>query len=324
MTTDLRALDLVRRRHPVADLPLAALLALALDVWRPLPAWGGFPWRWLDLVAVVALGWCAWTQARRATRVSVTTPLDLNLLAMVVLGLVLAVPEAARGESISWLHVGLACLSFYFVGVIAARRHGVLPALGPAIVLAVVVPGLHALWRATGGLAVLAADSAVVDAAWGANHGAFKLLLFALPLAVGRAAEPDASPLWRGVVLVGVVGLGLHVAADGSGLAASAFVRLSDPLFFSNLVVSLLVVIAVLRMALRLAHEEPARRLRWQGIAAAFGVLAVLAVLGEVTAGAGVRTLAALAAATVVAASEDAGRAEPEETTPPLALDRAA
>lgn len=308
----------------MADLPLAVMLALVLDVWRPLPNWGGFPWRWLDLVASSALIACAWMQRRPERRVSVTTPFDMNFLAMIVLGLVMVIPEGGRSEAFTWLHVGLSCLALYFVTVVSARREGRLPSLGPAIAVAVLAPGLHALWRATAGLDVLAADSATVDAAWGARHGAFKLLVLALPLAVGRASEPGAPPFWRGVVLVGLIGLGLHVAAGGSGLAATAFVRLSDPLFFSNLVVSMLVVLGVLRLALRLGRGEPALQRRWRSIAASFAALAVLAVLGEVTAGAGVRALAALVAGGVVAAAEEPGRAEAEGLSEPLPLDQAA
>jgi hypothetical protein len=263
------------------------------------------------VLAGVTTSLVAWWRA--ADRPGLATPLDLNFLGLFVLAVLQLVPSAGRAEGVVWLHVGLSCLAAFYVVLWSARLRGRLPSLGPAIAVAVLVPGLHALWASTGGLDGLAASSVVVDAAWGARQGALKLLLLVLPLAIGRAAEANASPYWRVIVLVGALAAGLHAAAHGSGLARDSFDRLSDPLFFSNLAASMLVIVAVFQAAMGVAREDARHAVRWRSVSASFIVLGTLAVLGEVSGGAGVRAVAALAAGVVLAAAEEPRRLEADE-----------
>lgn len=305
------------------DFPLIVVLAVMLDAWRPLPAWGGVPWLWLDVVAVVGLAAASWMWRRPGPAVALATPLDRHLLALVALALLMLIPAHRRDESVMWLHVGTSCLAVYYVAVVCARRSGRLPSMEPALAAALVAPSVHGVIAATQGTAVLAASSAAVDAMWGARQGELKLLAMALPPAIARAREPDSSPVWRVLVLIGAVGLGVHASVSWSGVASEAFARLADPLYFSNLAVTMLVIVTMLRLAWQVAASDGQPSARWRALALSFAVMGAFAVLGEITGGAGVRAFAAISAAGIVTAAEAPDRREVDLSTAP-SLPRAA
>lgn len=306
------------------DFPLLVVLAVMLDAWRPLPAWGGFPWMWLDMVAIAGVAAGAWMWRRPGPIVSLATPLDRHLLALVGIATLMLIPSARREDAIQWMHVGLACLAVFYVAVVCSRRSGRLPSVEPALAAAIVVPSVHGVVAATQGMDALAASSAAVDAAWGARNGEFKLLAMALPPAFARAREADTGPIWRVLALIGAVGLGVHASASWASVAAEAFARLADPLYFSNLVVSLLVIATVLRLAWQVSSSDERSSARWRALALSFAVMGAFAVIGEITGGAAVRAFAAISSAGIVAAAEAPGRREADDSGFAVDLDRAA
>ena len=311
-------------RRAAEDYPLVVMLALMLDAWRPLPAWGGVPWLWLDVAALAGALGCAWAARPGQPRVSMATALDGNLLALLVIGVLMLMPREGHETAVTWFRVGVPCLAVYYTCITFARRTGRLPSFEPALFVAIAGPSLHALASVTQGLGRLAESSRLVDSAWGATHGELKLLALVLPPAFSRSREPEAGPMWRLVVLVGVLGLVLHAIASGFNLPADAYQRLADPLFFSNLTVSMLVVLTVSRRAMTLASADEAHAGRWRALAVSFGLLGCFAVLGQSTGGAAVRAFAAFASAAVIATSESPRRIVFADAPVARALDRAA
>lgn len=306
------------------DFPLIVVLAVMLDAWRPLPAWGGVTWLWLDVVALLGLAAAGWMWRRPGPAVTLATPLDRHLLSLVVIALLMLIPASRRSESVMWLHVGTACLAVYYVAVVCARRSGRLPSVEPALAAALIVPSVHGVIAATQGAGALAASAAAVDAAWGARHGELKLLAMALPPAIARAREPDSSPVWRVLVLIGAVGLGVHASVSWPGVASEAFTRLADPLYFSNLAVTMLVIVTLLRLAWQVAAADGQPCARWRALALSFAVMGAFAVLGEITGGAGMRAFAAISGAGIVAAAEAPDRRELDLSAAEAPLARAA
>ena len=122
------------------------------------------------------------------------------------------------------------------------------------------------------------------------------------PGAPGRACENGARSLWRTAALVGAIGCVLHGFAGGLGLEAHEMARLDEPLYFSTTAVTLLILISFARLAWGLRRERPEEAPRWIALAVGFGAVAVMAVLGGTTGGEGLRVLAFMGGAVVVAA----------------------
>jgi len=300
-------LHLVNPRHFVVagSLVAALLLSTLADAWRPLVAIAGAGPLWLEIAAAVLLaaaviagprarGWEAWS-----------TPLDGRILAGIAVAVLQALPSRPDGFGVLWLRQMLACGGAYYAFVVLLRRRpDAVDALWVGFPVAAVALGVHALWAATQGLQRLAIHSAIADTHWGSHHGLAKALAFATLVTAGRAWERDVAPAWRVSALVGVAGCVMHAATGGLGLGASALARLDDPLYFSSTCVTMLLVLALVRLAWDQRRERPGQAWRWRMLAAAFGGLVVFGLFGETSGGEGVRALAVLGATLAVIARE--------------------
>ncbi len=279
----------------------AAAGTVVLDAWcRPLGALAPGV-MWLDLAAFAALVFgVSWSDVVRGEDAG--TPLDGLVLATVALGLVMAAGQRGRDGSAEWLAQALACGGLYFGLVRGLRRHpAAIESAWRALAAVAIVLGAHALVLAAVGMPVLQRSSLAVDAHWAGRHVLPKLLGFLAVALAGRAVQRRAAIGWRIAVVVAVAGTVPH-AVLGLGLSPSSLGKLDDPVFFSTLCVTLLVVAAAARHTWTLARVRPLEGRRWQFLSIALGVLGGIGALSETTGGEGVRALGVLAVAAAMAA----------------------
>jgi len=254
--------------------------------------------------ATAALGLLlAWRMRRGEGASAWSTPIAARLAGALAVLLLATVPWRDGLAGLSALRPVLAgSAMFYALAALAGCDALALDVVWGAFPLVTALLGLHALWAATPGLAHLGAAALAADARWNAPHALDTPLLVATVLTIGRAAEPRARPVWRLAAIVGVAGLGLHVAASGPPFSAAALSRLEDPLRFSTTMVVALVLQRLASVAWTLRHERPAEAGRWWGAVAAVGALGTELLYGSGTPGSGLATVAALMAAVVVTA----------------------
>jgi hypothetical protein len=276
--------------------------ALVLDALWPLPPALAGPWlTWLDLAAITCVGWAA-LGPRRAHRHDWGTPVD----GRVVAGLALAVLHVVRAwgvpEPLQWLHqIAASGVCFYALGA-RLRRDALAPdAIWPGFAVLVLALSAYALGHATQGIASLIQATHDVDARWLSEHGLAKSLLVASLLCAGRAAEHGARPLWRVTALVGAVACAVCTFAGGSGLGVQSLANLDEPFYFGTSIVAVTFLAGLTRLAWMLGAERALERARWRAAAVAFQVIAALLLFGGTSGGEGLRALAALAGAAVIA-----------------------
>lgn len=279
----------------------AAAGAVVLDAWsRPFGALAPGV-MWLDLAALAALAFgVPWREVVRGEDAG--TPLDGLVLATVSLGTVMAAGLHGRDGSADWLAQALACGGLYFGLVRGLRRHpAAIESAWRALAAVAIVLGAHALVFAAPGLATLQRASLGVDAHWAGRHVLPKLLVFLAVALSGRAWQRRAGIGWRLAVFAALAGAVPH-AGLGLGLSPRSLGKLDDPVFFSTLCVTLLVVAAAARHTWTLVHVRPLEARRWQFLSIALGVLGGFGALSETTGGEGVRALGVLAVAAAMAA----------------------
>lgn len=296
---------------------IAVVLAVALDAlgheWNVL----GVHVQWLEVAALGCLGGAMAMPGAFRDRRAWRTPLDGRVLGGLLLATVQLVPVAGGASPAFPLRQLLACVAVYYGMAAQVRRHPeAVERLWDVFALAGVGASLHALLAVTSGLGALRASSVAADTGWGAQAGLFKSLLFLVVLFVGRATESRASRLWAALATIGAVALVLLGLAGGSGLDSAALARLDDPLHFSSIVVLMLVLSGLLQGAWNLRRARSEQAARWRGAGAAVVALGVIAVFGGASGGEGLRALATLLAALLVAAPETPEIAPPER--PPL------
>lgn len=303
-------------------------IAVVLDAWsRPFGAFAPGV-LWLDLAALVALGVAVpWRAIVRGEDEG--TPLDGLVLATVAVGVVMACGLSGRDGSALWLAHALACGGVYFA---LSRGLGLRPeaieSVWRALAAVALVLGLHALVFAVPGVATLGRVAQGVDQRWAGHHVLPKLLGFLAMALGGRAFDRPVRPIWRAAVIVAIAGAVPHLAL-GLGLSLNSLGRLDDPVFFSVLCVTLLVVASSARETWTLARVRPIEARRWRMLAIALGVLGTCGALTETSGGEGVRALGAMAVAAAMAARahpmavEQAERSE-LESREPESLPRAA
>ena len=299
---------------------LAALFVL-LDAAAPLPAWAHGV-RWIDLTGLGCLAWGVdWGAWRRGEHEG--TPLDGLLLGAIAFGLAQAIATSGRDGGAEVLVQALAG-SAMFVGLTSALRRtpAAIETTWRALAVAGVAIGAASVWGgATGGLAGLARQEALADARWVGHHALAKSAAFLTLALAGRAFERDAAPVWRLATLLAATGAVLHAVAGGYGLGEQSLARLDDPVFFSSLSLTLLLVVAVSRGAWDVARERRRESRRWRVLALATAAVGVGGVLGGASGGEGARMFVGLAAAVVVAVT---GVAEPAVAAVPEAAPAAA
>ena len=306
---------------------MAGILACAmlLDAWdRPVPGAGML---WLDLAAVLALGWSLLSPGAEYRLEAWLTPFDGRIVAGLVIALLDLLHAQGAAPQQAWLHQLFAGAMCYYAFVGRLRRQALGPdALWLPFGLAAAVLGIVAILHlVTAGIGAVAVFAGTADVAWAAEHGAAKTLVFATLVAAGRACERGVSPLWWMATLLGAAGCILHGLAGGIPLETRALVRLDEPLYFSTMAVTMLMLIPLTRLAWLLRRERPEEAARWAGLAFGFTSVAFMGVLGEATGGEGVRVLAVVGAAAVIVGRDAPKRASTipvvgmEQAAPPMA-----
>ncbi|MEO5989262.1 MAG: hypothetical protein ABIU54_14825 [Candidatus Eisenbacteria bacterium] len=302
--------------HRIAPAPAVALwprfaavmvcmvaFAVLLDAWdRPVPTTGML---WLDLVAVLTLGWSLLAPGAPLKLDSWVTPFDGRVFAALALAILDLFHTHGEGTRIAWLHQMLSATVCYYA-LVARLRH---QPRGPDLLwlpfgIVAFVLGLRAVVSMTSGIVALARAADLADAAWAADFGVAKTLVFATIVCAGRASEQAAPPYWRFATWFGAVGCVLHGLAGGIPLETHALMRLNEPMYFSTMVVTLLVLIPLTRSAWLLRRERADEAPRWAGLAMGFATVAFMGVLGGATGGEGVRVLAVLGGAAVVVGTD--------------------
>jgi len=281
---------------------LMPALALVLDAAWPLPApRPGLGVTWLDVAALTCLVWAALAPGR-PRREEWSTPLDGRVLA----GLLLAVLHILRTrgalEPIVWLRqITASGLCFYALSARLRRDARAPDAVWPAFAFVVLALSAFAIACATQGVGELVRATGAVDARWASRFGLTKALLIGTVLCTGRASEPDARALWRVTALVGALACAVCAFAGGAGLGMGSLQSLDEPFYFATTIVTVTFLAGLTRMAWALANDRAGEAGRWRAAALAFPAIATLLVFGGTTGGEGLRALAALAGAAVVA-----------------------
>jgi hypothetical protein len=278
---------------------VAAAAAVLLDGFARVPSHGV---HWIDVAAgacfAFGVDWRALLSGEDEP-----TPIDGLLLGALAIGTVQAAATAGRDGSAAWLGQLVAGSGMYFGLTRAMRRD---PAAVETLWLTLgglaAVLGIATAWAATGGLSAVARMSDVVDGHWAGRHVVGKVLVFLAFSLAGRATEHGARAPWRIATLLAMGGALLHVAAGGLGLDAAALARLDDPLYFSTLSVTLLLVVTLAREAWTLGRARPLEAPRWRSLAAATAALGLGGALGESSGGEGIRIVVGLAAVAVMTA----------------------
>jgi hypothetical protein len=296
-------------RGPVCWPALMIVVALVLDAVRPLaPGAGTLKLLWLDLAALAMLAWAA-LGPRRAKHAGWATPVDGIIISGLVLGVLHVVRLHGAAGPVLWLRqIAAAGLCYYALTALLRRDPHPPGAVWPAFAAMLVALSAWAIGWATVGVAALRAASLQLDANWLSRYGLAKALMALTLLAAGRGCEPGARALWRVTALIGAVACTLSLVAGGAGLGVASLASLDEPFYFATSIVAFLLLASLSRMAWQLTRERPEEAGRWWGMTLVFPLIAGLLLFGGTTGGEGIRALAALAGAVVVAA-RDAPRA---------------
>lgn len=298
-----------RRIDPLA---LAVVVAVLLDAAFPLPNPTAF-WscHWLDIAALAALA-AAWlTPGADRSRGAWATPYDLAIAGGLALSALSVIPPSAPSQAVLWLRQVITCAAIFYVAAYRARRaERARTALWSGFGVAAAALGAHAAWAATSGPLNLAQQSALADRYWGAHHGLAKTLVFASAISLGRTFSRTSSPWWRVAALLGFGGLALHGLAGGLGLEARALGRISEPLYFCTLAVTVLLLLSLGREAWRIGVACDDRRPSWIALAFAFAGVSLFGMFGGITGGAGLHALVAIAAGITVGGRDVQSRGE--------------
>lgn len=300
------------------------VLAALLDAWdRPVP---GGPVLWLDLAALLTVGWALLEPGAVWKLDGWLTPYDGRVFAGLALAMLTVIATPGSASHAALLHQLLPAGACYYAFT-GRLRHD---ARGPDVLwlpfgIAAAGLGVLVLGAFLRGPLAFAQATAAADAAWAAQDGLGKALVFATVTSAGRAVERAAGPAWRIAALLGAAGCVACGLAGGIPLDTHALARLDEPMYFSTTAVTLLLLVPLTRSAWLLRRERPHEAGRWGALSLGFAMVALITVLGESTGGEGLRLLAVLGGAAVVtghdapmpaaAAPEGAAQADP----PPLA-----
>ena len=276
--------------------------ALALDAAWPLPApKPGLGVTWLDVAAFLCLAWAALPRGR-ARRDEWSTPVDGRVLAGLLLAVLHIVRTQGALEPIQWLRqITASGLCFYALSARLRRDPRAPDAIWPAFAFVVLALSAYVLAFATQGVAALGAATSAVDERWASHFGLTKALLIGTVLCTGRASESGASALWRVTALVGAVACAVCAFAGGAGLGTGSLQSLDEPFYFATTIVTFTFLAGLMRTAWALVRDRAGEAGRWRAAALTFPLIGALLVFGGTTGGEGLRALAALAGAAVIA-----------------------
>jgi hypothetical protein len=281
---------------------LSTTVAVILDAtWPLMPGESGMGVLWLDVAAVACLVWAA-SGPRAARRGDWGTPVDGRVLSGFVLGVLAVVRMAGAYEPVQWLHqIASAGLCFYALGARLRRDSRAADAMWPAFALFTLVLSLLTLGPLTHGVDAFVARTELIDVRWVSRFGLGKTLLLVTVLCAGRASESGARAFWRVTALVGGVSCLVHLLVNGWGLGVSSLGSLDEPFYFGTSIVAFVLLAGLAREAWQLVGERPEEAARWRAATLVFPIVIVQLLFGGTTGGEGVRTVAALAGAAVIA-----------------------
>jgi hypothetical protein len=175
-------------------------------------------------------------------------------------------------------------VAFYATTTVASRPRGS-RWVWVAFPLVCALLGVHAVWARTQGPDALAQQSALTDAAWGAQHGLVNILLVALPISFGlslNAGQLPARVVWMLASLCGAVALTLHTS-DAAAIALPA--THWNGWLITRTVFACVVLLTMARLALEVRTNRPHESPRWVAMAATFTGFAGLQLLWPVVTG---------------------------------------
>jgi hypothetical protein len=281
---------------------LLPALALVLDAVSPLRApRPGLGVTWLDVAALLCVTWAVLPPGR-SRRGEWATPVDGPILAGLLIAVLHVVRTAGALEPIVWLRqITASGLCYYAISSRLRRDPRAPDAIWPAFAFVVLALSAYVLAFATQGVPALIHATRAVDARWASQFGLTKALLIGTVLCTGRASERDARPLWRVTALVSALACAVCAFAGGAGLDTASLQSLDEPFYFATTIVAFTFLAGLTRMAWALAGTRASEAGRWRAAALAFPSIAALLVFGGTTGGEGLRALAALAGAAVIA-----------------------
>jgi hypothetical protein len=296
-------------------------LALVLDaVWPLAPGAGVLKVLWLDLGAIVCFAWAV-LGPRRAKRTEWATPIDGRIISGLVLAVLHVVRFRGADEPVLWLRqIAAAALCYYALAARLRRDPRAADAVWPAFAAMLLALSAYAIGWAALGVEALRSASLRLDSNWLSRFGLAKALMVLTLLCAGRAREPGARAVWRVTTLTGALACTLCLVVGGAGLGVTSLASLDEPFYFGTSIVAFMVLAGLSRMAWQLARERPEEAGRWWGATLMFPLIAALLLFGGTTGGEGLRAIAALAGAAVIAARA-APRAVERRPAAPHAVD---
>jgi len=299
-------------------LPTLVVVTTLAEPFAPLSARGHFgPLVYVDVLmsAVLLVGVVRALTLRR--RLFPRTPVDLVLLGLVLTAALAVLVEPRGGAALLQLKsLTVTVLVFYAACAVAGRAGGA-RWVWPAFPLALTLVGLHALWAAGRGSAVLEAQTRAADSVWHSREGLLVTLLVALPTSLGLSMDAGhrvARRLWQAAATIGAVGIAIHLWVGGPIEARTPALG-PVPLEVLMLGFAWVALALLARRAWTLATLRPAESPRWIAIAFTCLAMPLLPLLGLPSNGAAGRFLVAIAGGLIVgtlrAVARDARRARP-------------
>jgi hypothetical protein len=281
-------------RHPewLWWFPTIVVIATMLQPLSPLPTRTQFgPLVYIDLLVLVVIMVAVVRSIGLKQPLLPRTPVDGMVVAVLALfGIGLLSGQPSGDPMIDFKRIAVRIVAFYATTTVASRPRGS-RWVWVAFPLVCVLLGVHAVWARTQGPGVLAEQTAITDAAWGAQHGLVNILLVALPISFGlslNAGQLPARVVWMLASLCGTVALTLHTS-DAAVLALPAIDWTGWLIARTALACVLLLTMA--RLALEVRTNRPHESPRWVAMAATFGGFAALQLIWPVVSGPAVSLL---------------------------------
>jgi hypothetical protein len=260
--------------------PAMLMVAAMLEPLSPFPLRSRFgPLVYIDLLTVGVAMVAVVRSIGLGLPLLPRTALDRWVLAMLALTALMLCWPGLQRPSFSELKQLVVCgVVFYATATVASRPRGS-RWVWIAFPLASALLGLHGLWTLTQPSGTLAYQSHLADQVWGSHQGAFALLVVALPVSVGlalSAGRGSARMAWGIASVLGVSGLGLHLAMTGVMNGRPGWGNAASPFALARAAATCVTMLMVAVMAWRVrearVHEGP----RWLAITLAFTVRGLL------------------------------------------------
>jgi hypothetical protein len=275
-------------RHPewLWWFPAVVVIATMLQPMSPLPMRTHFgPLVYIDLLIIVVAMVAVVRSIGLKQPLLPRTPVDGMVVAVLALfGIGLLSGQPSGQPMLDFKRIAVRIVAFYATTTVASRPRGS-RWVWVAFPLVCALLGVHAVWARTQGPDALAQQSALTDAAWGAQHGLVNILLVALPISFGlslNAGQLPARVVWMLASLCGAVALTLHTS-DAAAIALPA--THWNGWLITRTVFACVVLLTMARLALEVRTNRPHESPRWVAMAATFTGFAGLQLIWPVVTG---------------------------------------